>query len=292
MSEMHSPIQAFTHSPIHSITQPFPMNVLIVEDEKLTARRLEKLLYDYDPAIQVLAVLPSVAKAVSWFADTTHETPELLFLDIHLEDDSGFRLIEQASLTLPIIFTTAFDEYTLQAFKTNSIDYLLKPIDPDELGAAIDKFKTFRQAFLRQGHGSQPASPAPDLNALLQLLEKTAPAGSATYKERFMVTIGPKIRSIDTASIAYFFFEDKATWLTTKEGLNVSIEYSLEKLATLLDPKRFFRVNRAYLVSLEAIRTIHTYSGSKLKLDLQPAPREEVFVSGDRITPFKEWLGK
>ena len=258
------------------------MNVLIVEDEKLTARRLEKLLHDYDPGICVLAVLPSVAKGVAWFADASHETPELLFLDIHLEDDSGFRLIEQANLTLPIIFTTAFDEYTLQAFKTNSIDYLLKPIDADELGAAIDKFKTLRQA----------TSPAPDLNALLQLLGQAAPTVPAAYKERFMVTIGPKIRSIDTANIAYFFFEDKATWLTTKEGLNVSIEFSLEKLAALLDPKRFFRVNRAYLVSLEAIRTIHTYSGSKLKLDLQPAPRDEVFVSGDRITPFKEWLGK
>ncbi len=261
------------------------MNVLIVEDEKLTARRLEKLLHDYDPTIRVLAVLPSVAKGVAWFADASHEQPELLFLDIHLEDDSGFRLIEQASLTLPIIFTTAFDEYTLQAFKTNSIDYLLKPIDPDELGAAIDKFKVLRQE-------RPSASPAPDLNALLQLLGQATPTGSAAYKERFMVTIGPKIRSIDTTDIAYFFFEDKATWLTTKEGLNVSIEYSLEKLATLLDPKRFFRVNRAYLVSMEAIRTIHTYSGSKLKLDLQPAPRQEVFVSGDRVTPFKEWLGK
>lgn len=254
------------------------MNVLIVEDEKLTARRLESLLANYDPEIRVLAVLRSVKKSVAWFAQTDIQ-PDLLFLDIHLEDDSGFRLIEQAGLTLPIIFTTAYDQYMLQAFKTNSIDYLLKPIDADELAAALDKFKHVRQA---------ATPPLPDVNALLKLLQPVTTA----YKDRFMVTIGTKIRSIETAEIAYFFFEDKATWLTTPEGQHIIVEYSLDKLAALLDPKLFFRVNRACIVSLGAIRMIHTYSGSKLKVDLHPAPRQEVFVSGDRITPFKDWLGR
>ena len=256
------------------------MNVLIVEDEKRTAQRLEKLLEQYDPDIRVLAQLPGVAKTVAWFADPANGRPDLLFLDIHLEDGSGFQLIEQAGLTLPIIFTTAYDAYTLQAFKTNSVDYLLKPIDPDELGAAIDKFKALRPT-------------TPNLTVLRDLLGQLGPVGSATaYKERFMVTIGTKIRSIDTADIAYFFFADKSTWLTTREGQHITLEHSLDKLAGLLDPKFFFRVNRSYLVSMAAIRTIHTYSGSKLKLDLLPARPEDVFVSGDRITPFKEWLGK
>lgn len=258
------------------------MNVLIIEDEKRTAQRLEKLLTQYDPAIRVLAQLPGVAKAVAWLADPGNPKPELVFLDIHLEDGSGFQLIEQARLTLPIIFTTAFDEYTLQAFKANSVDYLLKPIDADELGAAIDKFKNLR------------AAPVPDLTNILHLLRESSGSGepSATYKERFMVTIGTKIRSIETSETAYFFFADRSTWLTTTEGLNVSIEYSLDKLGELLDPKRFFRVNRAFLVSLDSIHTIHAYSGGKLKLDLRPQPRLEVFVSGDRVTHFKEWLGK
>ncbi len=258
------------------------MNVLIIEDEKRTAQRLEKLLMEYDPAIRVLAQLPGVAKAVAWLADPAHEVPELVFLDIHLDDGSGFEIIEQARLTLPIIFTTAFDEYTLQAFKTNSIDYLLKPIDADELGAAIDKFKKLR------------AAPAPDLTPLLQLLGQTSGLGlsAPVFKERFMLTIGTKIRSIETGEIAYFFFADKSTWITTREGLNISIEYSLDKLTELLDPKRFFRANRAFLVALDSIQTIHAYLGGKLKLDLRPEPRLEVFVSGDRITPFKEWLGK
>jgi len=256
------------------------MNVLIVEDEKRTAQRLEKLLEQYDPGIRVLAQLPGVAKAVAWFADPNNARPDLLFLDIHLEDGSGFQLIEQAGLTLPIIFTTAYDEYTLQAFKTNSVDYLLKPIDPDELRAAIDKFKT--------------RLTVPDLSILRGLLGQLGPviSASAGYKERFMITIGPKIRSIETAEVAYFFFQDKSTWLATQEGQNLSIEYSLDKLTTLMDPARFFRVNRAFLVSLESIQTIHAFSGSKLKLDLLPKSRIDVFVSGDRITPFKEWLGK
>lgn len=260
------------------------MNVVIVEDEKLTAQRLEKLLHECDPAIRVLAVLPSVAKGVSWFAEAD-VLPDLLLLDIHLEDDSGFRLIEQAGLTLPILFTTAYDQYTLQAFKTNSVDYLLKPIDADELAAALDKFSRLRRG--------TTAAPQPDMTALLRAL-KFAPT---PYKDRFMVTIGTKIRSIETSEVAYFFFEDKSTWLTTRSGQHISIEYSLDKLVTLLDPKRFFRVNRAYLVALDAIRTVHAYSGSKLKLELQPLPRQEstanqVFVSGDRVTDFKEWLGK
>lgn len=255
------------------------MNVVIVEDEKLNARRLENLLTEYDPDIRVLAVLPSVTKGVAWFADPAHQ-PDLLFLDIHLEDDSGFRLIERAGLTLPIIFTTAYDQYTLQAFKTNSVDYLLKPIDAGELAAAIAKFKRLR--------GAESPVPLPDVTTLLRALQ-TAPS---PFKNRFMVTIGTKIRSIDTAEIAYFFFEDKATWLTTRDGQHIVVDYSLDKLITLLDPTAFFRVNRSFLVALDAIRTIHTYSGSKLKLDLQPAPRQEVFVSGDRITDFKEWLGK
>lgn len=255
------------------------MNVVIVEDERLTARRLENLLTEYDSTIRVLAVLPSVAKGVAWFADPANQ-PDLLFLDIHLEDDSGFRLVERAGLTLPIIFTTAYDQYTLQAFKTNSVDYLLKPIDADELAAALDKFKRLR--------GTVVPAPLPDLTALLQAL-KTAPS---PHKDRFMVTIGTKIRTLATTEIAYFYFEDKATWLTTRDGQHVSIEYSLDKLGTLLDPNAFFRVNRAFLVALDAIRTIHTYSGSKLKVELQPAPRQDVFVSGDRITDFKEWLGK
>ena len=258
------------------------MNIVIIEDEKLTAQRLAKLIHTYDPTILVLARIPSVAGAVEWFRSNPLPAPDLVFMDIHLEDDLGFRIIEQVNLTIPIIFTTAYDEYTLQAFKANSIDYLLKPIDYDELVTAIEKFKTLGRVF----SGSGPA--LPNLTAILNLLGQSQPTA---FKERFMITVGTKIRSIETTQIAYFFVDEKATFLTTQEGQNLPLDYSLDRLAAMLDPRQFFRVNRSVLVSLSAIQHIHTYSGGKLKLELTPKARQEVFVTGDRITDFKEWLG-
>jgi len=256
------------------------MNVVIIEDEKRTAQRLESLLLQYDPTIRVLAKLPSVAKSLAWFAKPTPAEPDLLFLDIHLDDGSGFQFLEQAGLTLPVIFTTAFDQYAIQAFQTNSIDYLLKPIGAAELARAIDKFNRLRALPQR--------ALLPDLTALMQSLKQM----QSPYKDRFMVSIGTKIRSLPVSEIAYFFYEDKATWLTTRDGQRISIDYSLEKLDTLLDSRQFFRINRAFLVSLDAILTVHTYSGSKLKVILQPPARQDVLVSGERVADFKEWLGK
>lgn len=253
------------------------MTALLIEDENLSARRLEGQLLKYDPAIQVLDRLPSVARAVAWLR--AHPAPDLLFLDIHLSDDLGFRIFEQVSVSTPVIFTTAYDEYMVQAFKVNSIDYLLKPIRYEELVAAIEKYKALRQHF---------AAP-PDLAALLQLVNRPA---EPAYRDRFLVSAGAKLRSVEVADIAYFFSEEKITFLTTQQGTQLPLEYSLEKLAQLLNPRQFFRVNRQYLVSLPAIASVHAYAAGRLKLDLRPAPRHELFVSGDRVLDFKEWLGK
>ncbi len=269
----------------HSLTKT--MNVLIIEDENLTAKRLEGMLTKYDPAIRVLAQLPSVADTVAWLSESGHPTPDLVFMDIHLEDDIGFRIFEQTHLQTPVIFTTAYDEYMVQAFKVNSIDYLLKPINYTELVAAIEKFKALKEQF-----GAGTPARNPDLDTLLQLL---GPARQTTYKDRFMITVGTKIRSIDTADIAYFYLEERIVFLVTKDNLTLPVDYSLDKLAQLLDPRRFFRISRQFLVSLDAIQTIHQFSAGKLKLDLLPRPHRgtaDVFVSGDRMTDFKEWLGK
>lgn len=264
------------------------MNVVIIEDENLTAKRLEGMLHKYDPSIDVLARIPSVAEAVAWFGQSTAEPVDLVFMDIHLEDDLGFRIFEQANLKTPVIFTTAYDEYMIQAFKVNSIDYLLKPINYDELVAAIEKFNALKQQF-SQSHAPGLLQAGPDLETLLTLLGKPK---HTDYKERFMITVGTKIRSIETTDVAYFYLEEKIVFLVTKDGLNLPIDYSLDKLTQLLNPKHFFRISRQFLVSLPAIQTIHTYSAGKLKLDLNPKSRQEVFVSGDRMTEFKEWLGK
>jgi len=251
------------------------MTLLIIEDEDRTARQLERLLKKYDPGIQVLAQLPSVAEAVDWLR--THPAPDLLMMDIHLEDGLAFTIFEQVPLTVPVIFTTAYDEYMIRAFKVNSIDYLLKPVDYDELVAALEKFKTVRSLV------------APDLQALVRLIQEPRQAG---FKERFMVSIGTRIRSVEVRDIACFFSEEKATFLVTREGQSLPLEYSLDQLAGLLDPSQFFRVNRQYLVARPAIDTIHVYSAGKLKLELKPAARHEILVSLSRITEFKDWLGR
>ncbi|QJW90591.1 response regulator transcription factor [Spirosoma taeanense] len=252
------------------------MNVVIVEDEDRTARLLERLLKKYDPAIHVLTQLPSVKEAVDWFS--THPQPELAFMDIHLEDGLAFRIFEQLKLTVPVIFTTAYDEYVLKAFKLNSVDYLLKPVDYEELVAAMNKFKTIR---------SQPG--LPDLKALLQLMQNPASSG---FKERFMVTIGTKIHSVEVTDIAYFYSEEKATFLLAKGGQLLPLEYSLDQLTSLLKPDQFFRVNRQFIVARSAIQSVHAYSAGKLKLDLLPVSRQEVFVSMSRLSEFKDWLGR
>ena len=256
------------------------MNVLIIEDESLTAQRLVTLLHAYDPAIQVLAQLPSVAKSINWFKASPPIQPDLIFLDIFLEDDLGFSLIEQMNLTIPIIFTTAHENHALQAFKANSIDYLLKPIDTDELATALNKFKLVRQV---------PTEALQKQDVSDQFVRQWNPPA---YRDRFMISVGPKLRSIPTDSIAYFFFENKATYLMPQVGAPMSIDYSLDKLGQLLDPGQFFRINRSFLVAISAIQSVHTYSGSKLKVELNPIARQEVFVSVERVTEFKDWLGR
>ncbi|WP_420147998.1 LytR/AlgR family response regulator transcription factor [Spirosoma sp.] len=252
------------------------MNVVIIEDEARTARQLERLLNKYDPSVQVLTQLPSVKEAVAWFSTYPH--PDLVFMDIHLEDGLAFRIFEQLNLKIPVIFTTAFDEYMLKAFKVNSIDYLLKPVDYDELVAALEKFKTIR---------SHPV--LPDLNALLQLIQKPH---AGTFKERFMISIGTRLHSVEVADIAYVYSEEKATFLITKGGQLFPLEYSLDQLSSLLNPDHFFRVNRQFIIARAAIQSIHTYSAGKLKIELLPLPRQEVFVSLSRLSEFKDWLGR
>jgi len=252
------------------------MKVLIIEDEGQTADRLENLLHRYDKTIQILGKIPSVEKTLAYFDQPELPVPDLIFLDIHLEDDLGFRILEELKLTIPIIFTTAFSEYAIRAFKTFSIDYLLKPIDYQELCEAIEKFKTI-------------VRPAITENKLAQFLDNY---NKAVYKERFMVSVGSQLQSIPISEIAYFSYERKITLVNTKDGKYYSLDYSLDRLLELLDPKQFFRVNRSFVVSLPSISCMNLYPLGKLIIELQPKSRNEVVVSIDRITAFKEWLGK
>ena len=258
------------------------MNVVVIEDERLTAKRLVSLVKKYDASINVLAEIPSVAEAISWFDSHPVASIDLVFMDIHLEDGDSFQIIGKLNLQTPIIFTTAFDEYMIRAFKVNSIDYLLKPINYEELAAALDKFRSLRAR-------NEAASPSVDIVALVkQLSHQNGPQ----FKDRFMVTVGTKIRSVKTETIAYFYLEEKTVLLVTNDGTTLPVDYSLDKLVQMVDPRQFFRVSRQFIVSLNSIQIVHTISAGKLKLDLLPKTKHEVTVSGDRVTAFKEWLGK
>lgn len=254
------------------------MNVVVIEDERLTAERLISLIKKYDSSINVLAQIASVANAITWFNNNSISNVDLIFSDIHLEDGDSFQIVNKLNLKTPIIFTTAFDDYMIKAFKVNSIDYLLKPINYEELAAALDKFKSLRSV-----------SSQIDVQALIQHLGQQS---NPQFKDRFMITVGTKIRSVKTESIAYFYLEEKTVLLVTTDGTTLPVDYSLDKLMQIIDPKQFFRISRQFVVSLNSIQMVHTISSGKLKVDLVPKARQEVTVSGDRVSEFKEWLGK
>ena len=260
------------------------MNVVVIEDERLTAQRLISQVKKYDASINVLTQISSVSEAISWFKTHPITSVDLMFMDIHLEDGDSFQIISKLNVTTPIIFTTAFDDYMIKAFKVNSIDYLLKPINYEELAAALDKFRS-----LRSNNAFQAGEKQIDIKALMHQLNQQRSPG---FKDRFMITVGTRIRSVKTDSIAYFYLEQKTVLLVTNDGTTLPIDYSLDKLIQIIDPKQFFRVSRQFIVSLSSIQMVHTVSAGKLKLDLIPKTRQEVVVSGDRVSDFKGWLGK
>ena len=252
------------------------MNVVIIEDEAFAALRLKKMIQEYDPRIKIVAELESVAESVKWFK--SNPEPDLIFLDIHLEDDLSFAIFEQVNINSPVIFTTAFDEYAIKAFKLKSIDYLLKPIVHEELAAALKKYELFN------GLHRNPV----DLQSLYDLLT----GNEKRYRERFSIAVGSKIKIVEVADIAYFFVMDKGVYLRTSQGNTFNIDFTLDKLEEMLNPAGFFRINRKYLVSISSIANMVAYSRGRVKLELKPKAGDEfeTIVSIDRSSEFKKWL--
>lgn len=248
------------------------MDILIIEDEQAAARRLEKQILAIHPNAQIIGKLDSIEASLDWLS--SHPMPDLVLLDIHLADGASFEIFKHTEITCPIIFTTAYDQYAIQAFRVNAVDYLLKPIKPEELAGALDKVsnrKTFNLQRL-------------DYKKLSQALR------ADTYSRRFLVKIGQSIKVIDVAEAAYFYSEDKITFVVIKEGKRYPVDYSLEKLEDMLDPRLFFRVNRQIIVGLDAIKEMYAYSKSRVKIELEPASDFEVIVSTERSPHFKKWL--
>ncbi len=248
------------------------MNILIIEDERPAADRLKKMVSELLQDSQLNGHLDSITAAVKWLE--SNPAPDLIFCDIQLSDGLSFEIFDRVQVTSPIIFTTAFDQYAIKAFKLNSVDYLLKPIDPKELANAIEKFQSFN------------IKPSIDLSQIKELLMPQ----TKVYKSRFMVKIGEKIQSVLTSEIAFFYSEERITFLENIEGKKFILDYTLDQLENMLDPKKFFRLNRKYIASYEAISEIHTYSNSRLKIRLKNCADNDILVSREKVGGLKEWL--
>lgn len=249
------------------------MRILLVEDEKLASDRLKRMITKILPEARIEGPLPSVKKAITWFQQES--APDLAFLDIQLADGLSFEIFEQIQVKIPIIFTTAYDEYAIKAFKVNSVDYLLKPIQEDALQQAIKKF---------QDLGQQKSAIDP------RLVERMILQMNYNYKSRFIVKVGESIYTVPIAEVLYFFSQEKATYLVTNQHKRFIIDHALDQIEQMIDPKLFFRTNRKFLVAFPSIQKIVAYSGTRLKLQLLAGEEHEVLVSREKVVPFKQWL--
>lgn len=251
------------------------MNLIIIEDEKLSAERLKHLVTKIDSSINILGIISSVEKAKEWFRDNS--VPDIMLLDIQLSDGTAFDLLQSIQTFPSIIFTTAYDEYALKAFKYNSIEYLLKPIDKNELTGALEKFKNLNNLPLND-------------NSLAHKLENARKSITGDYKKRFLIKIGEQFQNVEVSEISYIHHNNGSSTLYTKSGRKLPIDYSLEQLEGVLNPMDFFRINRQFLVKAESIHEIHTYLNSRLLLKLSPNSEDEVIISRDRVGDFKKWM--
>ncbi|MBT8288458.1 MAG: response regulator transcription factor [Flavobacteriaceae bacterium] len=250
------------------------MRTIIIEDEKPSARRLQRMLDALH--VEVETMLHSVEEALEWFQ--LNEQPDLIFLDIQLSDGLSFEIFETIEISSAVIFTTAYDAYALQAFKLNSIDYLLKPIDTEELKSAVNKFKQ-----RMPGADSQIL----DLNEIKKLLISPA---EEDFKKRFSIKVGQHIKLIHTADIECFYSENKGTYLFTKDGRNYLLDTTLDALDNELDPKIFYRVNRKYFININAIQDMISYTNSRIQIKLKRYNEQDVIVARERVKDFKNWL--
>jgi len=250
------------------------MNVIIIEDEKPSARRLQRMLSA--EGIEAETMLHSVEESIEWFQNNQH--PDLIFLDIQLSDGLSFEIFEALEINSAVIFTTAYDEYALQAFKLNSIDYLLKPIDEDELKAAIKQFK---------GTTLQQQSVTLDFNDIKKLLVNPI---EREYKKRFSVKVGQHIKLINIEDIECIYSENKGTYAYTNEGRNYLLDLTLDQLEDELEPHVFYRISRKFYVNINAIKDIISYTNSRLQIKLNSFNEQEVIVARERVKDFKNWL--
>ncbi len=253
------------------------MKAVIVEDERAAVRNLTALLTDVTPEMEVIAVLDSISESVEWFKE--HKSPDLVFMDIHLADGSAFEIFRHIEIACPVIFTTAYDEYALKAFKVNSVDYLLKPIGAEDVRNALKKLELFRSAT------GEPES-GEDIQGLIRMLRR-----QESYKTHFLVPQkGDKLLPLSVESVYYFYINEGIVKAVTMEGKEYPVSHTLDEIADSLNPIRFFRVNRQYLIARKAIKDIDLWFNGRLSVNLIVPVPEKILISRVRVAEFKEWF--
>ena len=252
------------------------MKIVIIEDEKAAVRNLTSLLNEIKPNGEIVTILDSISSTIEWFS--SHPMPELVFMDIHLADGSAFEIFNHINITCPIIFTTAYDEYAIQAFKYNSFDYLLKPINSEELAEAINKV---RRRTLSDTHGE-------DMRRLVEYMYRN----NYRYRERFLLPYRDGYISVQVKNISHIALKERTTLIFLNDGASMNISHSLDELESQLNPNIFFRANRQYLLHIDSIRNVSNYFNSRLKIHMKKYPDTEIIVSRERASALKEWLDK
>lgn len=252
------------------------MKVLIIEDEPQAAERLATLVKGIQPDVQICASLDSVKRSIEWIAK--NPLVDLIFMDIQLADGLSFEIFDKVEVKAPVIFTTAYNEYALKAFKVNSIDYILKPVDKSELEAAFRKYQNLTRQQL-------PDKMMESIGYAMQMLTRK-------YKERFVIKVGEHLKSIEVSEILFFFSLEKTTFAQTNDGRKHILDFTLDQLDGLVDPSRYFRINRKYIVSTDSIQDMISYTNSRLKLVLKISDDSDVIVARERVQEFKDWLDR
>lgn len=248
------------------------MKVLIVEDEKIAAERLKKMILELYPASEIVGMPVSVKSTVEWIR--SHPAPDVILMDINLADGQSFEIFSHVDVRTPIVFTTAYDEHALKAFKVSSIDYLLKPIKLEELKRAFSKLHSFNEENTRQ----------------IESMLKKFSFQSRDYQKRIVIRYGDTIKMVEVNDVAYFYTEDKINYLCTRDNLRYPVDYNLDELDNMLDPSEFFRINRQFIVNIHAIDKMLAWSKSRVKVILRPPSKEDTIVSTERSPHFKTWL--
>jgi len=258
------------------------MKILIIEDEELAVKKLQKTLSSIEESADVVGITNSITSSVEWLSQ--HPLPDLILMDIELADGQSFEIFDKVDVKCPVIFTTSYDEYAVKAFKVNSVDYLLKPIQKEDLQAAIEKYRQLKQQFTGQAsHTMKVEQLVKELKQQLQPRE---------FRKRFLVKHGNKLVPVEISEVAYFFSDNGLNFFMTRDNRRYIVDYLMDEIETMVDPEKYFRVNRSLTVTYDSIEKMEDYFGGRLILKLRPVHDKEALVSREKVQEFKKWMGK